>query len=101
MSSTGLTIFPTEHLDDDLARGLLERAMRDPHTIPESLSKISAAINLVRAQREEVISRFDETLAHLEEIAAALRAKARGGPARPKSVAVTSRPVRGLFEGSK
>ena len=93
------------YLDDDFVAALYERAMRAPRTIPQSLSDISAVINAIRAEREEAISRFDSTLAHLEEIAAALRAKARGAPsrtnARRQSVAVTAGPVRGLFEGSK
>jgi hypothetical protein len=92
-------------LDEDFLRSLYERAMSDPHAIPQSLSAIAAAIEVVRAKREEAISEFDGTLAHLERIAADLRGVGRQTPTRigtrRQPVVHETRQGKGLFPGSK
>lgn len=88
-------------LDEDFVRSLYERAMSDPRTIPQSLLEISAAIKFVRAEREDAISRFDGTIAHLEEMAAALRARTSRADTHRQSVVTQTSHRRGLFVGSK
>jgi hypothetical protein len=80
-------------LDGDFATSLYERAMRDPRTIPQALSDISAAIRIMRQERERV----EETIAHLEERYAALQAKSDQTGHGVDAV----RSPGGLVEGSK